>query len=462
MDKGLYGTHSAGFRFAEHLADALRDFGWSQSKADPAVWMKKYGDRWGYIVSWVDDLLIMTPDNAAVLKDLQSRFKKLKDVGEPTYYLGGDFKREDGVEKVLTLGSKTYVKRMIDQYEKLFGGPPAMKNDPLPSRDHPELDESELCDDKDRSLYQSLIGMLQWAVTLGRYDIMAAVQSLSSFRAMPRVGHLDRAKRIFGYLRKYNDASIKFRTVIPDHSDREFLGDVDGWRHIYGELEEELPYDMPTPLGKAVRTSTYVDANLMHCHVTGRACTGYLTFLNSCPIDWYSKKQSTVETATYGSEFVAARVASEHIIDLRYTLRMLGVPLDGPSFMFGDNMSVVTSSTVPSSSLKKRHNALSYHRIRESIAMRIIKFGFVGSKENFADPLTKFLSNGEAYPLLKPHLFWPKRSSLDSVSPDPDSDPRGVAEDSESRPRLDSGSGGRVAMVSKFRIGRVSVQFHSN
>jgi len=116
------------------------------------------------VVSWVDDLLIMTPDNAAVLKDLQSRFKKLKDVGEPTYYLGGDFKREEGVEKVLTLGSKTYVKRMLDQYEKLFGGPPAMKNDPLPSRDHPELDVSDLCDDKGRALYQSLIGMLQWVV----------------------------------------------------------------------------------------------------------------------------------------------------------------------------------------------------------------------------------------------------------------------------------------------------------
>ena len=461
MDKGLYGTHSAGFRFAEHLADALRDFGWTQSKADPAVWMKQYGDRWGYIVSWVDDLLIMTPDNAAVLKDLQSRFKKLKDVGAPEYYLGGDFKRESGTEDVLTLGSKTYVKRMLDQYEKLFGSPPAMKNDPLPSRDHPELDVSDLCDDKDRSLYQSLIGMLQWAVTLGRYDIMAAVQSLSSFRAMPRVGHLEKAKRIFGYLRKYNDGSIKFRTNIPDYSDREFLGDVEGWRHIYGELSEELPWDMPTPLGKLVRLSTYVDANLMHCHITGRACTGYLTFLNSCPIDWYSKKQSTVETATYGSEFVAARVATEHIMDLRYTLRMLGAPLDGPAYMFGDNMSVVTSSTVPTSTLKKRHNALSYHRIREAIAMKIIKFGFVGSKDNFADPLTKFLSNGEAYPLLKPHLFWPSRSALDSVTPDPHSDPRGVAEDSESRPGQTARAIGRVAMVSKFQIGKVQVQFHS-
>jgi len=57
-----------------------------------------------------------------------------------------------------------------------------------------------------------------------------------------------------------------------------------------------------------------------HDWTTGRAVTGTLDFLNGTPIDWFSKRQNTVETATYGSEFVAARIATDRIIDMRMTL----------------------------------------------------------------------------------------------------------------------------------------------
>ena len=92
-----------------------------------------------------------------------------------------------------------------------------------------------------------------------------------------------------------------------------------------------------------------------------------------------------METATYGSEFVAARIATEQIMDLRYTLRMFGAPIDGPSWMFGDNLSVVLQSNVPSSSIKKRHNALAYHRVREAVAAGILNFVHINSKQNPAD-----------------------------------------------------------------------------
>ena len=90
-----------------------------------------------------------------------------------------------------------------------------------------------------------------------------------------------------------------------------------------------------------------MDANLHHDLATGKAVTAVLHFLNQTPIDAYTKRQSTVETATYGSEFVAARTAVDQIIDIRTTLRYLGVPIRDKSYMFGDNRSVVTSSTIP-------------------------------------------------------------------------------------------------------------------
>ena len=97
----------------------------------------------------------------------------------------------------------------------------------------------------------------------------------------------------------------------------------------------------------------YVDANLFHDAHTGRSVTGILHMLNATPIDWYSKKQATVETATYGSVFVAAQVCVEQIIDLRNTLRYLGVPIQEQSYMFGDNKSVVNSLLIPHAKLHK-------------------------------------------------------------------------------------------------------------
>jgi len=115
-----------------------------------------------------------------------------------------------------------------------------------------------------------------------------------------------------------SEGAIRFRTGIPNHE--EFYGNEPVWHDwmytVYGQPQEEIPHNMPEPLGKLVRTTTFVDANLMHDYTTGKSVTGVLHLLNQTPISWFSKRQGQVETATYGSEFVAARTAVEHIIDL--------------------------------------------------------------------------------------------------------------------------------------------------
>ena len=93
-------------------------------------------------------------------------------------------------------------------------------------------------------------------------------------------------------------------------------------------------------LGTSVATTTFLDANLLHDFITGRSVTAVLHFFNLTPGDWYSKRQATVENATYGSEFVAAKTATEQIVDIRQTLRYLGVPIKSKAYMFGDNKSV--------------------------------------------------------------------------------------------------------------------------
>jgi hypothetical protein len=83
---------------------------------------------------------------------------------------------------------------------------------------------------------------------------------------------------------------------------------------------------------------------------------------------YFLKKQNTVETKTYGSEYVASSIAAEQIIDIRNTLRFMGIPI-GRSVLFEDNLSVVNSSMHPHGKLTKRHMALSFHRVRECIAV---------------------------------------------------------------------------------------------
>jgi hypothetical protein len=74
-------------------------------------------------------------------------------------------------------------------------------------------------------------------------------------------------------------------------------------------------------------------------------------------------------------------------------LRSLGVDLEGPVLILGDNMSVVLKTSVPSSVLKKKHNAIAYHRVQEAIAAKVLKFAYLRSEENASDSLTKPLCN---------------------------------------------------------------------
>ena len=222
---------------------------------------------------------------------------------------------------------------------------------------------------------------------------------MSSSRAAPRQQHMDRLKSIYSYAIWNKDYAIRFRNGQPDYS---FLPDKDfDWTFsVYGNVQEILPDDMPEPLGKAVITISTLDANLKHYLATGKSWTGCIHFVNKTPVDWYFKKQATVETATYGSEFVAANTATEQIVDIRQTLRYLGAPTVTISFLFGDNRSEVTSATLPHSTLTKRHNILAFHRVRESIAAKHMAFYWIQSAYNLSDMLFKHWYHPTVYPMI--------------------------------------------------------------
>jgi len=216
---------------------------------------------------------------------------------------------------------------------------------------------------------------------------------------------MDRVCRVYGYLRRYRHGINRIDTEEPDFSD--LPKPSYDWKYsIYDVEPESIPSDAPRPLGKPIVMSHYLDANLLHDLVNGKAMHGMLHMWNKTVIDWYSKLQPTVEDATYGAELVATKTGFNQIVDLRTTAMYLGDPLKGNSIVFGDNESVVNSTTIPQGKLTKRHHLLSFHRARSLVANGTVNYWHIAGKVNPADILSKHWAMYNVWDTLKPLLFW--------------------------------------------------------
>jgi hypothetical protein len=159
-------------------------------------------------------------------------------------------------------------------------------------------------------------------------------------------------------------------------------------------VKELIPSNVPKPLGKPVVIRFFMDADHAGDRVTRRSRTGFIMFINSAVINWYSKKQGSIEGATFGSEFMAMKTVAEVNKSMRYKLRMMGIPVDGPSYVYGVNMSVLHNTSNPGSTVKKKSNSIAYHLVRESIAMDEMRTGLVNTDANYSDLMTKTLPRG--------------------------------------------------------------------
>ena len=109
------------------------------------------------------------------------------------------------------------------------------------------------------------------------------------------------------------------------------------WEKHYGEVKEVIPTYSPSPQGKVFDMIGYVDADLAGGKVIRRSRTGFAIYLNQAPIYWFSKRQNMVECSTFGSEFIAMKQLCEYVRGLRYKLRMVGIPVIGCLFLYGDS-----------------------------------------------------------------------------------------------------------------------------
>lgn len=403
--KALYGLKSSGAAYRRHFADSLTQMGFKACYADNDVWMRPSNTNGGlpyyeYILTYVDDCLVVSHNPTAItdiLKGPEHNYR-LKDEGPPERYLGAKIGRYEinGV-KTWFMSAELYLHKAMEEVERKWGNISKLFSRtsldiPAPTNFHPEIDDTPILGDDDIQLYQSYIGILRWAVELGRIDLGHVAGVMARFSACPREGHLVALICVFAYCKKHLESKLVFDPHRVDYSDIDWSGN--DWSQFYPDIEEEpLPSHMPEPRGRPVQLNLFCDAAHATCLVTRRSTTGFVIFANGAPIIWYSKRQNTIETSTYGSEFVALKIAVEMNDGLRYKLRMMGIPIDGPTNGFCDNESVFRNATIPQSSLAKKHNSIAYHKCREAVAMGAIRIAFEKGVDNLSDCLTKFLAS---------------------------------------------------------------------
>ena len=405
--RALYGLKSAGAAFRAHLASFMRQMGYTSCKADPDLWLKaetRPDDNvryYSYILCYVDDILCIHHDAMSVLRQINSYLPlKPTSVGDPDIYLGAKLKETQLPNGIYAWGlspskyvnqavknCQTHLTEKLNDRYKI----PTRADNPFPTDYCVDTDVSEPLDDECASFFQHIIGVMRWMIELGRVDIAVEVSLLSSYLAYPREGHLQAALHIMGYLRLKHNTRLIFDPSYPEIIESDFP--QFDWTEFYGDVTEAVPTDMPTPLGKAVDIRMMVDSDHAGDKRTRRSRTGFLIYCNMALIVWLSKRQPTIETSVFGAEFVAMKHGIETLRGLRYKLRMMGVPLSGPTFIYGDNKSQVTNSSRPESTLKKKCNSICYHAIRESVAMGESLISHLRTWFNLSDFLTK-VTNG--------------------------------------------------------------------
>ena len=411
----LYGLKSSGAAFRAKLAGVLHDLQYRPSYADPDVWIKPGTKANGFqyyemVLVYVDDVMAISETPSRTIDGIKSVFKLKGDAAAPPdMYLGVTLEKKENAQgtKCWTMSPEKYVDAAVKNVEEKLAKDglklPCKCPTPMSAGYHPSDDVSAELTPTGLHYYQELIGVLRWAVEIGRLDILLEVSLLSTHLALPQQGHLEQVYNIFGYLKSGPRRRIYLDPDYPLINEESFA--KYDWTDFYKYAEEPVPPNMPTPRGRFMTIHTFVDSDHAGDKVTRRSQTGVLIFCCRAPIISYCKRQNSVETSTYGSELVAMRQAIDLVKSLRYKLRMFGIPIDGPADVFCDNESVFKNVSRPESVLSKKQHSISYHSARESVASGVVRVAKEGTGTNLSNLFTKMMSRPKREGLLSRFMY---------------------------------------------------------
>ncbi|CAA7030657.1 unnamed protein product [Microthlaspi erraticum] len=347
--KSLYGLKQASRQWFHIFSGVLLAYGFTQSYADPTLFVKQTEESFLALLVYVDDILLVSNVDEVVvdLKRLLAKEFKIKDLGTMRYFLGLEIAR---AKAGISVSQRKYTLELLEEFGFL-GCKPA----PTPMEINIKLgqDDGELLSDP--SHYRKLMGKLIY-LTVTRPDISFAVNKLSQYNSPPREPHLEAAHRILRYLK--NDAG------------------------------QGLFYSAQSSL--TVRA--FADSDGGTCPDTRRSVTGYCVFLGDSLVTWKSKKQDVVSRSTAESEYRAMANATCELLWLNSLLEDLKIKLDDTIVLYYDNEAALHIAKNSVYHERTKHIERDCHVVRERVASGFMKTLHVSSQHQLADLLTKPLT----------------------------------------------------------------------
>jgi hypothetical protein len=357
LKKALYGLKQAPRAWHKMLTRDLGEMGFKPCLSDPGLFfIAGVGDARVFIVTYVDDLLIISKDDARV-QDIKCELKsrlKIHDLGEVTNFLGSEVKR-DREKGVLVITNTQKIRDLAQSFGIEEGGrvysTPMCKS--FVATEQPQGEGAEEMVGSGAKLpgghrYLELIGSLPYLASTTRPDISQAVSLLARYRAAPTTAHYKAGLRVVSYLLGTKEMGLVYggtwQQTLEGYVDSDFAGDMD----------------------------------------TRKSTTGFVFMLNGGPVSWGSKKQQSVATSTVEAEYIAASHAIKEGVWLGRLLGELGRVVTGVKLMM-DNMGCIANLQNHVLSKYTKHISVCYHQAREKVAWGQILPEYVATDENVAD-----------------------------------------------------------------------------
>ncbi len=356
LRRALYGLRQAPRQWHARLKKELEGLGFTESEADPGLFI--YNDKHDtiYLLVYVDDLLVAAKELSSVewakckIKDTFDA----RDMGEAEVYLGMLIKR-DRANLSLKLSQEKMTTQLLSKHQLLDAKP---KSVPISTSIKLSKDEGEPLN-KEKYGYSQLVGSLMYLAVCTRPDIAQAVGALAKYMAAPTVIHWAAATGVLRYLAGTKDYGINFgregcNTELVGYCDSDYAGDLD----------------------------------------TRRSTTGYVFVINGGAITWSSRRQQTVAASTTEAEYMAAAAATKEALWLRKLINDFQKPVSTVTIQ-ADNQGAIKLLKNPITSLRSKHIDVIYHFARERVMRKEVEFKYVKTELMIADNLTKSVSEGK-------------------------------------------------------------------
>jgi hypothetical protein len=357
LRRALYGLRQAGRAWNKRLEAALRDKGFTQSKADPSLWILHGSAGAVFAMFYVDDGLVAarTAAEADALVELVGSMFTIRALGEPDDFLGIQITR-DRAARTITIDQERKAQALA-----LDAGVSGERlSVPMTPETYAGLRSARPGEPMaDRLRYQSIIGSLLHLAQCTRPDIALAVGALAAYGSSPTQAHYEAVLDVVRYV-----GSTAQRGITYGHS--------------------------------SAPIETWCDANFAACQDTRRSTTGWVVVMYGGAVSWSSKKQPTTAASTMDAEYQACGAVAREGLSLLKALDELSLlssdfPLKGPLTILCDNKAALSLCKDRKEGQRVKHIDIIHHFARDHVATGELQYLYCKSSDNVSDCLTKAL-----------------------------------------------------------------------